>query len=222
MNAGQDRTSELYDLWAQQYPPIPHNPLMRAEQAAMLAEWPDISGGIALDLASGTGRYAQLLIDSAAAHVFAVDISAAMLARAQAGFRVRASMTRLPFASGVFNAVISGLAVGHAPDLTEWMTETARVLAPGGVLLFSDFHPSAARAGMTRTFKDLSGSIHTLPHHTYGVAAHRQAATAAHLTIESVREVRIGYELHEQFDGSDEVYRRWHGLAMVLVIRARR
>jgi SAM-dependent methyltransferase len=222
VNADQDRTCELYDLWAPRYPPEPHNPLMRAEQAAMLAQWPEVSGRTTLDLACGSGRYARLLSGGAAAQVVAVDFSAAMLARAQLPCRIRAHMTRLPFAAGAFDVVISGLAVGHAPNLTEWMSEVARVLAPGGVVLFSDFHPEAARAGMTRTFRDLAGNKHTLPHHSYDLAAHQREAAAAHLTIEGVCEVRMGFELNEQFDGSEELYRRWHGVPVVLVVRARR
>ena len=40
------------------------------------------------------------------------------------------------------------------PTLHRWMGEIARVLNGGGVLLYSDFHPEAARAGLTRSFKD--------------------------------------------------------------------
>ncbi|RZI93625.1 MAG: hypothetical protein EOP39_31235, partial [Rubrivivax sp.] len=32
-----------YDLWAESYPPLPHNPLMRAEQTALLALCPDVA-----------------------------------------------------------------------------------------------------------------------------------------------------------------------------------
>jgi ubiquinone/menaquinone biosynthesis C-methylase UbiE len=213
---------ELYDLWASTYPPLPHNPLMRAEQAAMLEEWPRVSGRTTLDLACGTGRYAQLLAAGAAAEVLALDLSEAMLDRVQVGRRVRASMMRLPFASGAFDVVISGLAVGHVPSLGEWMAELARVLVPGGVLLYSDFHPAAARAGMTRSFKDPSGRHHALPHICHEVIAHQEAAVAANLTIERVREARMGYELSEPFPGSEAVYRRWHGLPVVLVVRASR
>lgn len=214
------RTRELYDLWAPAYAPLPHNPLMRAEQAAMLEEWPEVSGRTALDLACGTGRYAQLLVAGAAAEVLALDVSVAMLERVKVARRVRGSMMRLPFASGVFDVVICALAVGHVPDLGAWMTEVARVMTPGGVLLYSDFHPAAAGAGMTRTFKDLSGRAHTLPHVRHEVAAHREAAAAACLSIKHVRVARMGYEVSEPFPGSEAAYRRWHGLPVVIVVRA--
>jgi malonyl-CoA O-methyltransferase len=223
MDVDQDRsTRQLYDLWAPSYPPVPHNPLMRAEQSLMLEEWPEVSGQITLDLGCGTGRYAKLLASSGAAQVVAVDLSTAMLGRVQVGWQVCASMTRLPFACGVFDIVISGLAVGHVADLAEWMAEVARVLAPGGMLLYSDFHPAAASAGMTRSFKDLSGRAHTLPHYRHEIAAHRAAAKGAHLVIERVGEARVGYEVSEPFSGTEAVYRRWDGLPLVLVVSARK
>ena len=33
---------EAYACWAPTYPPVPHNPLMRAEQAALLALCPEV------------------------------------------------------------------------------------------------------------------------------------------------------------------------------------
>ena len=54
-------TRALYDRWAPLYPPLPHNPVMRAEQAAMLQSLPDVCGARALDLACGSGRYAMIL-----------------------------------------------------------------------------------------------------------------------------------------------------------------
>jgi malonyl-CoA O-methyltransferase len=96
------------------------------------------------------------------------------------------------------------------------------VLKPGGVLLCSDFHPAAARAGHTRSFRDASGATHTLEHQLYDAAAHQQAAASAGLFIECVREVRAGIELCEPFAACAEFYRRWHGLPVVLVVRAGR
>jgi malonyl-CoA O-methyltransferase len=215
-------TAELYDLWAGSYPPLPHNPLMRAEQAAMVEEWPHLSGRSTLDLGCGSGRYAALLAARGARRVVALDLSAAMLSRVAVGERVRGSMTQLPFAAGAFEVVVCGLAVGHVADLAAWMVEVARVLAPGGVLLCSDFHPDAARAGHTRSFKDADGTAHTLEHQVHELSAHAAAAAGAGLALEHVREVRVGHELCEPFAGSEDFYRRWHGLPIVLLLRATR
>lgn len=213
---------EAYDSWSSTYPPLPHNPLMRAEQQALLDLWPELSGACALDLACGTGRYALLLKERGAACVVAADLSPGMLQQAPLERRVRADMMSLPFASGAFDVVVSGLAVGHAPQLDLWMQEVARVLAPGGLLLYSDFHPDAAQAGMTRSFTDGQQRRHTLLHCRYELAAHRAAASAAGLRLDAVKELRVGEGFNEAFEGSTEFYRRWHGLALVLALRARK
>jgi ubiquinone/menaquinone biosynthesis C-methylase UbiE len=215
-------TRDAYDRWAADYPPQPHNPLMRVEQKAMLEHWPAVAGRRALDLACGTGRYAGLLAQSGASEVFAVDFSTAMLRQASAGARVRANMMQLPFIDDAFEIVISGLALGHATGIRRWMGETARVLRDGGVLLYSDFHPEAARAGLTRSFKDALNRSVTLPHCCYGLSDQREALEAAHLTLEIMHEVRVGVDLQEAFPGSDAFYREWCGLPLVLIVRARK
>lgn len=213
---------EGYNRWAAAYPPIAHNPLMRAEQQAMLAWLPDVRGARVLDLACGTGRYARIVRERGAAFAVGLDFSRAMLARASLNARVCATMMRLPMANNAFDLIVSGLAVAHTDDLLAWMREIARVLRPGGALLYSDFHPSAARVGLKRTFRASDGRMYTIPHRVYTVEHHQAAARAAGLQLEAMDEVRVGREFTEAFDGSDEFYRRWRGLPLVLVIRARR
>ena len=71
--------------------------------------------GSILDVACGTGRHALWLAE-AGAHVTAIDFSAAMLAvaRSKPGadgvcFMVHDLHARLPFGSGAFDIVVSGL-----------------------------------------------------------------------------------------------------------------
>lgn len=213
-------TRELYERWAERYPPTAHNPLMRAEQQAMRSLWPPMAGCRVLDLACGSGRYSRVLAGAGAASVLALDASWQMLRQVDGAAAVQGSMMSLPFASAIFDAVICGLAVGHAPDLDAWMREAARVLAPRGVLVYSDFHPQAAAAGHLRSFRDSQGGTHSVPHRPHSLAAHRRAAAAAGLTVEAVSEVRAGIELDEAFPGSADFYRRWYGMPVVFVIRA--
>ncbi len=215
-------TLEAYELWAETYAAGPHNPLMSAEQRAMVELFPEIRGRRVLDLACGTGRYTRLMAAAQAAEVVAVDISPRMLRQVTAGARILANMTQLPLVKESFDVVISGLALGHAIELDRWMSEVSRVLKPGGTLLYSDFHPEASRAGLTRSFKDTSNRNHTVPHCCHGLDAQRHAAAAAALTIQVVRELRAGIELKEDFPGSDEFYRRRFGTPLVLVVRATR
>jgi len=215
-------TLAAYERWAPLYPPTAHNPLMRAEQQAMLEHWPRVAGRPALDLACGTGRYSRVLTETHAAPVVAMDFCIPMLRHAPACHRVRGSMMQLPFVDRAFDAVISGLAVGHAASVHAWMAEVARVLAVGGSLLYSDFHPEAARAGLPRSFKDAEDRTWVVPHNCHGLDSQTEAAAAANLTIEVVREIRVGIDLREEFPNSEAFYRRWHGLPIVLVVRARK
>jgi len=215
-------TLAAYERWAPLYPPTAHNPLMRAEQKAMVARWPPVAGRRALDLACGTGRYSRLLAEAQATQIVAMDFCVPMLRQVSAAARVCGSMMQLPFAGRAFDVVISGLALGHASSVHVWMAEVARVLESGGTLLYSDFHPEAARVGLTRSFKDEQDDTCMVPHHCYDVALQQEAAAAANLTIDIVHEVRVGVELREPFPKSEDFYRRWDGLPIVLVVRARK
>jgi malonyl-CoA O-methyltransferase len=215
-------TRNLYDRWAPLYPPLPHNPFMRAEQAAMLRLLPEVRGARVLDLACGSGRYATLIHERGAAFVVGLDFSPVMLARARLANRVRASMMSAPLAPASFDVIVSGLAVGHADDLQDWLCEAARLLMPSGTLLYSDFHPAAAQAGMKRTFRGVDGRHYTLKHRTFTVDQHRNLARAAALSVESISEVRAGIEFTEPFDGSDALYRKCHGTPLVLVVAMRK
>jgi malonyl-CoA O-methyltransferase len=215
-------TLAAYERWAPLYPPVAHNPFMRAEQHAMLQFWPAVTGLRALDLACGTGRYARLLTEGGASEVIALDFCVPMLKQVPSGARVCASMMQLPFADQTFHVVISGLALGHASGISPWMQEMARVLRDGGTLLYSDFHPAAARAGLTRSFKDVEDRTQSVPHADYPVPMQIAAAQRAGLQVECVHEIRIGIEMREPFAKSEEFYRRWDGLPIALVVKARK
>jgi ubiquinone/menaquinone biosynthesis C-methylase UbiE len=215
-------TLRAYERWAPLYPPTAHNPLMRIEEQAMRAAWPSVHGHMVLDLACGSGRYSRLLEEGRPRRLVALDFCMPMLERTTAGLRVCADMARLPFRDGSFGAIVCGLAIGHCADLAAWMLEMSRVLEAGGVLLYSDFHGEAARAGLIRAFTDESGSQCIVPHETHALAAHLAAARAAGLEVELVRELRVGVELVENFPKSARFYARWPGLPLVLVLRVRK
>jgi malonyl-CoA O-methyltransferase len=215
-------TRALYDRWAPLYPPLPHNPVMRAEQSAMLQLLPAVHGLCALDLACGSGRYGAILRERGAAFVAGLDFSAVMLSRVQVHARICASMMSLPLAAESFDLIVSGLAVGHADDLQSWLSESARVLRPGGTLLYSDFHPAAAQSGLKRSFRGEDGQTYTLPHRAFALSEHRTLAPKVGFIVQSVVEVRAGIELTETFDGSDTFYRKWYAIPLVLVVALRK
>src|SRR5215216_5712504 len=88
-----------YALWAASYPPHAHNPLMQAEERAMLALLPgDLRGRAVLDAGCGSGRYLAHVRARGARRVIRVDLSAEMLARA-ASFELKILSSELPEAN---------------------------------------------------------------------------------------------------------------------------
>jgi phosphoglycolate phosphatase-like HAD superfamily hydrolase len=85
-----------YALWAEDYPPYAHNPLMQAEEQAMLALLPGTLGGLRiLDAGCGSGRYLMQARRRGAGRVVGVDLSAEMLARARAELRIENEELRM-------------------------------------------------------------------------------------------------------------------------------
>lgn len=179
-----------YALWAAQYPPTAHNALMRLEQAAMLELLPNPRGKTALDLACGSGRYGLILQERGAQTVIGLDNSPEMLRRAAIPCGL-AEMDALPLASQSTDMIVCGLAFGHLPahQMRQAIRECGRVLRPGGLLLFSDFHPFAYLSGGQRVFSDVQGKQHAVEHHPHLIADYFAALTQAGLTVDAICEV---------------------------------
>jgi len=108
---------------------------------------PDVSGDRILDAGCGTGIYTEWLLDQGA-EVVGVDVSEGMLARAREGVGDQAEFHRgtlgesLDFADeNEFDGVVSALVIDYVEDWGTLFAEFARVLAPGGFVVFSVVHP---------------------------------------------------------------------------------
>lgn len=95
-----------------------------------------------LDVGGGSGR-AAVALDGPGREVTVADVSRGMLRRARGrGLScVRGDARRLPVADGAVDAVTIVDAFHHMPDQQTVLTEAARVLAPGGVLVVREFDP---------------------------------------------------------------------------------
>lgn len=200
---------EAYRRWAADYPARPHTALMELEQSAMLQLLPSLESLETIDLGCGSGRYLKLLKERGAARVTGLDLSSEMLHEA---FRVspnliQADLEALPLPSQAFDLAICGLAVGHLSNLKKYLSESARILRPGGFLLYSDLHPFAGYLGWKR---QIPGTHFEVRYHTHLYADHHRVCRSCGLEIEEVLEPHIPFE---------HPFQEWPA---VLVLRARR
>lgn len=184
-----------YDLWAPEYPAHAHNPVMQAEERAMLELMPtDLTGLTVLDAGCGSGRYMRHALRRGADRVTGVDLSPAMLHRAAAATHggaplpvAQARLTALPLPDAMADITVCGLVIGHLEALGPALAELRRVTRPGGALLISDIHPIGPALGWLRDFK--AGGQRYAVRHTQHLYSHWHAACAAlDLAIEEVRE----------------------------------
>lgn len=110
-----------------------------------------------LDAGSGTGFVSEILAARyPKAKVNALDLAFNMLTQAKEKrsfkqrwnkqFRyINAEVENLPFADASVELIISGLTLQWCQDLPKVFKEFRRVLAPGGLLLFSSFGPDSLK-----------------------------------------------------------------------------
>lgn len=214
---------DAYDLWAGTYPPFAHNPVMRAEQSIVEPLLARLRPVRALDIGTGSGRYLRLLRSTGARIVVGIDFSMAMLAGGRAapyGGRICGDAMRLPFGPGAFDVINASLMVGDVVDLAAWAREVARVLARGGQLVYSDFHPTWTENGWRRTFRTAGGDEHEVPIEPHAIDDHLAALDAAGLTALAIREPRISAGSNGRDPGVRSFQKQWGDPPVVVAFHA--
>jgi malonyl-CoA O-methyltransferase len=185
-----------YALWAETWDTT-LSPIVALEERALLPWITGLEPRRAVDVGCGTGRWTTRL------SAIGVDASLAMLAVAaeKNGLRGRLAVgdaTALPIASGSADLVLCALTLGHIRNGIVAMREFTRILAPGGILLLTDFHPAAAAQGWRRTFRR-DGQVYELENHTYTVD---QLRSVGDLKLAELAEATIGEPERKLFDAA--------------------
>jgi SAM-dependent methyltransferase len=146
-----------YARWAERYDEDMLSLDMRGPEivASMAARYVRARASPILDAGAGTGRVGELLAILGYSNLVALDLSDAMLARAQERDVYRALHQgalgdRLSFADNAFGAVVAAgvFTAGHAPPSS--FDELLRVTRSGGLIIFTLATPAYETGG----FKD--------------------------------------------------------------------
>jgi len=208
-----------YALWA---PTYAAETAVSALEASLVASLDlPLAGKRVLDVGCGIARRLAMARDAGASMTLGLDLTPAMLSQARDEPLLAAADARaLPVADGAFDMVWCRLVLGHLTVLEQAYRELARVCAPGGVVLVTDFHPEAASAGHRRTFRDAGGELHELENHVHRVLAHRVAAARAGLTLRERRDGTVGETVRGFYEraGRLDAYESQRGLPLVLAL----
>jgi len=232
--------SELADTYDAR---ISNSPVLDLEGIAVMAALPnDLGPGHRIaDYGCGTGRSALLLAQRGPKVVVGIDLAPPMIAVAARKARradlpihwhVGDLLGSLPLPDASIDVGACTFALSFVPDVRPAFAEMARTLAPGGILLVSDYHPCGlftarvtSRAKLANDhapyfgFTSASGEecrIIQTPHTTADLFT---AATRAGLTLEHISEPLVDHELASSY-GS-----RWRdriGTPLVLAMRFRK
>lgn len=152
-----------YDLWAATYDTT-ENPMVAVDGSTLppmmdaIGPW---DGLCVLDAGCGTGRHTAWLARRAG-RVLAMDFSAGMLEQARRRLAgadnvefLQQDLSAPPFGGlpdGCVDRALCALVGEHIANLPALFDEIARLLRPGGWLLFSVYHPFLALMGKEANF----------------------------------------------------------------------
>ena len=222
----QTPAREAYRIWAPQY--AAENAVTALEDAAVRRMTPALRGRSLLDAGCGTGRR----LPGAAAGLrrcVGIDLVPEMLnagrdAGEAARHLVAGDLLHLPLRDGLFDTLWCRLVLGHIQTLADAYHELARVARAGASLIVTDFHPAAAAAGHTRSFRAANGQVVTVEHQVHTDGMHTAAAERAGWVLREQRDLLVGPEVRPFYERANalERYRVQRGLPLVLQLSFQR
>lgn len=183
-----------YGEWAAHYEDTVAVGLDRPLLAQLTSiDWRTVAA--AADLACGTGRTGEWLVEHGVRAVDGVDVTPQMLERAAAKTVYRhleiGEVAATPLASGSYDLCTMVLADEHLATLGPVYCEAARLLAPGGHFLLLGYHPFFLMNGLPTHYHRAGGEAVTIESHVHLPSSQYEAGRAAGLQLVEFRECVI-------------------------------
>lgn len=177
---------------AREYDAMDHSHVNRVFVDDLLAA--GFAAGDLLDLGTGTALIPiELCRRDSECRVMATDLAGHMLDLASFNLELRGYATRvqlqqadakrLPFASDMFDAVVSNSIVHHVPEPRAVFGEALRVTKPGGLLFFRDLFRPYSLEELRRIVEAYAGQESERARQLFGDSLH------AALTVDEVRQL---------------------------------
>ena len=204
-----------YRLWAPSWDRDP-SPIVALEERTIAPRLADLRGKRFVEASCGTGRWLARAVEGGA-RAAGFDLSPAMLGEAAAkpgllGRVAVADSRTLPMEDGCVDIVLCALSLGHMPSAEATVAQLARVVAPTGTLIITDFHPEASRAGWKRTFRE-GGAVYEVENHPYSIEAVCDAVAQMGFELRELSEPSFGEEERDVFlrAGREDLFERAGG-----------
>jgi malonyl-CoA O-methyltransferase len=233
---------QAYRLWAPRY--HSETAVSALERQAVDDATPALAGRALLDAGCGTGRRLERPDLASARLVVGIDLVFDMIragarprtaraasapatpgtpatpeaARSGAAWLAAADVRALPLRDGLFDVVWCRLVLGHVPAVGPAYAELGRVAADSARLVMTDFHPVAAAAGHTRSFRDDADVVHSIEHHVHTADRHIEAAHRSGWRVHECADLRVGPEIRSFYEAAGALDRYHAQLGMPLVL----
>jgi len=187
-----------------------------------------VTGKVVVDIGCGTGRHWKKIFDRQPARLLGYDVSPGMLAilrqkypGSETYLLKGESLHGLPDAA--CDLVLSTLTVAHIPDLEAALREWYRVLAPGGDMIITDYHPEALAKGGQRTFRE-GKKVIAVRNHIYPIRQIRAIAGQLGLQEQKVVEKEIDDTMKPYYEKQQAlaVFERFRGVRIIYGIHLKK
>ena len=191
-------TQQAYNAWAAQYD-TNNNKTRDLEAGSLRNILSSLSFNNCLEIGCGTGKNTAWLIEKAA-HITAVDLSEAMLAKAKEKITadrvhfVQADITKpWTFATKQYDLVTFSLVLEHIEELEPVFAKASQSLCTGGYLYVGELHPFKQYTGSKARF-DTAEGVQVVTCYNHHLSDFMRAAKKHRLQVA---------DIHEYFDNNN-------------------